>query len=58
MPQLNKNQRLIAIGMLYDSLCHVDIAENLGVSYGTVTYLAACYRIRGTVDDLSHSGRP
>ena len=58
MPQLNKNQRLIAIGMLEAGLCHVDIAECLGVSRGTVTRLAARYRVCETVDGLPCSGRP
>ena len=54
MPGLNKNQRLIAIGMLEADLRHVDVAEHLGVSHGTITHLA----VHGTVDDLSCSGRP
>ena len=58
MPRLNKNQRLIAIGMLEAGLRHVDVAEHLGVSRGTITRLAARYRVRGTVDDLPRSGRP
>ena len=58
MSQLNKNQRLIAIGMLEAGLRHVDIAEHLGVSCGTITHLVACYRVFGTVDDLPCSGRP
>ena len=52
MPRLNKYQRLIAIGMLEAGLCHVNVAEHLGVSRGTITCLAARYRVRGTVDDL------
>ena len=58
MPRLNKNQRLIAIGMLEAGLRHVDVAEHLGVSRGTITRLAARYRVRGTVDDLARLGRP
>ena len=57
MPQLNKNQRLIAIGMLAPGLCHVDVVEHLSVSYGTITHLAACYRDHETVDDLPCPGR-
>ena len=40
MLQLNKNQRLIAIGMLEAGVHHVDVAEHLGVSHGTITHLA------------------
>ena len=58
MPRLNKNQRLIDIGMIEAGLCHVDVAEHLGVSCGTVTRLAAPYRVRGTVDDYMRLGRP
>ena len=58
MPQLNKNQRLIAIGMLEAVLHHIDIAEHLGVSRDTIIGLAARYRVRGTVDDLPRSDRP
>ena len=58
MPRLNKNQRLIAIGMLEAGLNRIDVAEHLGVSYGTITRLAARYRVRVTVDDPSRSGRP
>ena len=35
MPRLNKNQRLIAIGMPETGLRQVDVAEHLGVSRGT-----------------------
>ena len=58
MSRLNKNQRLIAIGMLEAGLHHVDVAEHLGVSRGTVTRLAARYRVRGIVDDLPRLSRP
>ena len=58
MPRLNKSQRVIAIGMLEAGLIHVDIAEHFGVSRGTITHLAARYRVHGTVDDLPRSGRP
>ena len=37
MPRLNKNQRLMAIGVLEAGLHHVDIAEHLGVSRGIIT---------------------
>ena len=57
MPLLNKNQRLITIGMLETGLRHIDIAEHVGVSRDTISHLAACYRVLGTVDDLSPSGR-
>ena len=43
--------------MLETGLRHVDVAEHLGVSHGTITYLAAHYRLCGTFDDLSRSGR-
>ena len=43
--------------MLEAYLCHIDVAEHLGVSHGTITPLAACYRVCGTADDLPHSGR-
>ena len=58
MPRLNKYQKQIAIGMLEAGLHHVDVAEHLGVSCGTITRLAARYRVRGIVDDISRSGRP
>ena len=48
----------MAIGMLEAGLGHVDVAEHLDVSHGTVTRLAAHYRVCGIVDDLPHSGRP
>ena len=57
MPRLNKNQRLIAIGMIVAGLHHVDVAEDIGVSRGTITRLATRYRVHGTVDDLPRSGR-
>ena len=58
MPQLNKNQRLISNGMLEAGLRHIDVAEHLGLSHGTITHLAAFYRVRGVVDNLPCSGRP
>ena len=57
MPQLNKNQRLIAIGILEAGICHFDVAEHLNVSCGTIIHLAAHTENHGTVDDLPHSGR-
>ena len=51
MLRLNKNQRRMAVGMLEAGLHHVDVAEHLGVSRGTVTRLAARFRVRGIVDD-------
>ena len=48
MPRLNKNQRLMAIKMIEAGLRHVDVAEHLGVSRGTIIRLAAHYRVRGT----------
>ena len=57
MPQLNKNQRLIAIGMLEAGLGHIDVPEHLGVSSGTITCLAARYRVCGTVDNIPCSCR-
>ena len=47
MPRLDKNQSLIVIGMLEAGICHVDVAEHLGVSRGTMTVLAARCRVRG-----------
>ena len=58
MPRLNKNQRLITIGMLEASLHHVEVTEHLGVSRCTITRLAARYNVSGTVDDFLRSGRP
>ena len=58
MPRLNINQRLMVIGMLAAGLRHVGVAEHLGVARGTITHLAARYRVCGTVHDLPHSGRP
>ena len=40
----------MVIGMLEAGLRHVDVAEHWGVSRGTITRLAARYRVRGTVD--------
>ena len=44
--------------MLGTGLHHVDFAEHLGVSRGTITHLAARYRVCGAVDDLPRSDRP
>ena len=44
--------------MIEAGLRHVDVIEPLCVSRGTITRLAARYRVRGTVDDLPRSGRP
>ena len=44
--------------MIEVGLCHVYVAEHLGVSRGTITRLAARKKVRGTVDDLSRSDRP
>ena len=44
--------------MIEAGQCHVDVSEHLDVSRGTITRLAARYRVCGTVDDLPRSGRP
>jgi len=36
--------------MLEADLRHVDVTKHLGVSRDTITRLAACYRVPGTVD--------
>ena len=53
MLRLNKNQRLIDIGMLQAGLRPIDIAEHLDVSRGNIILLAACYGVFGTCDDLT-----
>ena len=43
--------------MLEAGLRHVDIAEHLSVSRGTITRLAARYRVCGTFNNHLRSGR-
>ena len=53
MPRLKRNQRPIAVGMIEAGLRHVDVAEHLSVSHGTVTCLVALsVRLFGRSRDL------